>query len=332
MTMSEHENRPFPSRRNFISLGIGAFVVAGLPVALRRKTRLVRRTVPSMGTFAEIAVSHGNERYAQAAIEAALDELHLVEATLSWFRADSEIAHANREASRGPVPLSQETASLLDESLRWASGTEGAFDPCLGQAIELWDVSGRTVPPPRQEISDFAGQALHRHLILDRWQERTVVRFEDPRVSLDLGGIGKGYGVDRAVRVLREWGISNALVNVGGDLYALGSSPDGDDWNVGVRSPDDPGTFVATLSISDRGVATSGDYERYFDHEGRRYHHLLDPRTGEPRQGTGRSLTVAADSCTAADAGATAAFGQERTVAERMVSRVAPDAHVVHII
>ena len=110
--------------------------------------------------------------------------------------------------------------------------------------------------------------------------------FHDEDMGIDLGGIGKGYGVDRAVAVLREWGFQNGLVNVGGDLYAMGVSEDGDPWNVGVRSPDDPQGLVANLAMSDQAVATSGDYHQYFEHDGRRYHHLLDPTTGAPAEVT----------------------------------------------
>jgi thiamine biosynthesis lipoprotein len=151
-------------------------------------------------------------------------------------------------------------------------------------------------------------------------------------MGIDLGGIGKGYGVDRAVAALRSWGIQNALVNVGGDLYALGVSEDGDPWKVGVRSPDDPNGLATTLTMSDRAVATSGDYQQFFVYGGRRYHHLLDPRTGAPSQARVRSVTVASESCMAADAGATTAFVASVEVAQKAFPRVAPGSEVIYTV
>jgi FAD:protein FMN transferase len=128
-------------------------------------------------------------------------------------------------------------------------------------------------------------------------------------VAIDLGGIAKGYAVDRAVAALQAWGITGALVNAGGDLYVLGTSAAGEPWRVGIRSPDEPTRLAATLELQDRAVATSGDYEQYFEHDGRRYHHLLDPRTAAPHYTEGQSVTVIAGSCMAADAAATSVFG-----------------------
>jgi len=128
-------------------------------------------------------------------------------------------------------------------------------------------------------------------------------------LQADLGGIAKGYGVDRAVGALRDKRIENGLVNVGGDLYALGVSEDGDPWRVGVRSAQDPTRLATTLTLSDRAVATSGDYEQFFRHRGEHYHHLLDPATGAPRKTRAHSLTVTAATCMTADAAATARFG-----------------------
>ncbi len=328
----ETGKRAFPSRRDFISLGIGAFVVGTIPLAIRGRTRLVRRTLPVMGTFGEVAVVHKDEKYAQGAIDAAFQELQRVESTLTWFRSDSEIGRANLSAFSGPQNVSAETSGVLRSALRWAEVTDGAFDPCLGQAVALWDVGNRNQPPGAQEVRRFAQRGLFKALELGKSQGRDVVVFHEEDMGVDLGGIGKGYGVDRAVEALRSWGIQNALVNVGGDLYALGGSEDGDPWTVGVRSPDDPDALVTTLNMSDRAVATSGDYHQFFEHEGRRYHHLLDPTTGAPSKARLRSVTVAAECCMDADAGATTAFVASVDRARAVLPRVAPGSEVVHTV
>jgi thiamine biosynthesis lipoprotein len=147
---------------------------------------------------------------------------------------------------------------------------------------------------------------------------------------VDLGGIAKGFGVDLAARALADRGIFHALVNVGGDLVALGVGEDGEPWRIGVRKPDEPESIIEVLQVSDRAVATSGDYLQYFQHGGRRYHHLLDAATGEPRRTRMRSLTVEAAMCMEADAAATALFGAPVDVARRVLEKGAPEASIVH--
>jgi thiamine biosynthesis lipoprotein len=248
---------------------------------------------------------------------------------MTWFRLDSEIGRANSLAWRDAVPVSRETASVIAQSLRWAEATDGAFDPAIGRLVRIWDVANSAAPPDASITQRFAARSLYRQVELGRSGERDIVRFHDPDVALDLGGIAKGHAVDRAVAALRDRGIRDALVNVGGDLYALGTSTDGDPWRVGIRSPSRPDRITASFEVRDRGVATSGDYEQAFVHEGRRYHHLLDPRTGEPRLVESHSITIAADLCVTADAAATALFGPTDADAIAAVSRIAPDALIV---
>jgi len=328
----ESGKTPFPSRRDFISLGIGAFVVGTIPFVARGRRRLVRRTLPVMGTFGEVVVVHKDEKYAQGAIDAAFRELMRVESVITRFRPDSEIGRANLSAFSTPQDVSAETSGVLRASLHWAEVTEGTFDPCLEHAVTLWDVGNRTQPPSAQEVHRYARRSPFRALELGVSRGRDVVIFHEEDMGMDLGGIGKGYGVDRAVEVLRSWGIDDALVNVGGDLYAMGGSEDGDPWKVGVRSPDDPEALVATLDLTDRAVATSGDYLQYFEHGGRRYHHLLDPSTGAPSEGGFRSVTVAAESCMDADAGATTAFVASAAAAATLIARAAPGSEVIHTV
>lgn len=320
--------RRLPGRREFISLGIGAFVVASVPLAQRR-ARLVRRTVPAMGTIAELGVVHRDARYAHGAMDAAVAALEHVERAMTRFRPDSDVGRANLRAAAGPVPVSAETALVVDDALRWAEASDGAFDPTLARAVVLWDVAHRREPPAADEVRRLADRRLYRAVELDTWRGRPVILFLDPDAGIDLGGIAKGYGVDMAVQALRDWGIRDGLVNVGGDLYALGASEDGDPWRVGIRSPVDPHRLAGTLEISDRAVATSGDYQQFFEYRGRRYHHILDPATAEPKAATEHSVTVVAGACMSADAAATAVFGMPRVHAERLLRARAPGARVV---
>lgn len=322
-----------PDRRDFLVLGIGALAVATLPRALRRKDALIRRQSPVMGTVAEIVVRHRDEVWSQRAVDAAFAELRRVDATMSRFRPDSDVGRINARTRGSVVTVGDDTAEVLAAALLWADASDGRFDPCLGRVVELWDVGSRTAPPSGGEWADLVAgstvRGMARHLELDRTGSVARVRLHHDRAAVDLGGIAKGYGVDLAARVLQDNGIFNALVNVGGDLVALGVDENEEPWKIGVRSPDHPDQIAHTLRVTDRALATSGDYLQYFQHEGRRYHHLLDPTTGEPRRTEMRSLTVAAPTCMAADAGATAAFGAERAAAVGMLGGRATIVHTI---
>jgi thiamine biosynthesis lipoprotein len=318
-----------PTRREFITLGTGLFVVLSLPAAFRRRPILIRRSLPLMGTIAEVQVAHGDERFGQAAIDAALAELQWVERTMSRFRPESDIGRANREAGRDGVRITAETALVIEAALRWSSASEGRFDPALGAASELWDVLQRKEPPAQAAVQRLASRGFWRKVDVARAGGAFMVRFDDRDLHLDLGGIAKGYAIDRAILALRSRGIAHAIVTVGGDLYALGTAPDGDPWKVGIRDPGDPHRLAGSLLVSDRAVTTSGDYERFFEWQGARYHHLIDPATAAPRRSEIHSVTVLGGDCMNADAAATAVFGLDPDAARRIARRLLDDAEVI---
>ena len=320
------------TRRELLTLGVGAFVVGTMPLAARRREALVRRTLPVMGTIAEFAVVHREPRRAHAAIDAAMEALARVESLMTRFSETSEIGRANRFGVERPVAVSRATAAVVGEAIGWAEATDGAFDPAIGRAIRLWDVTHRRVPPPPAEVRPLAGRSLYRAVDLGTRGGLPVLSFGNPDVELDLGGIAKGYGVDRAAEALRRAGVRQAIVNVGGDLYALGGGPDGEPWRIGIRSPDDPSRLAAEIDARDAAVATSGDYLQYFSHNGRRYHHLLDPLTGAPRLTPVHSVTIWADTCLTADAAATAIYGMSPSRAAQVLHAHAPDARLVSVL
>lgn len=314
MSTADRSQPPAPSRRAFVALGVGALVVATVPLARRRRA-VAQRTIPLMGTLADLSVAHRDPRYAHAAIDAAIERMRQVERTMTRFDRSSDVGRTNAAGAAEAVWITSATATVLRAALDWAETTDGQFDPCLGSAIELWDVGRRHEPPPPAALQRLAGARLYRTLDVDRWQGRPAARLREPRARLDLGGIAKGFGVDEATAALREWGITSALVNLGGDLRAVGSAADGSPWRVGIRSPERPDRLVATFDLEDAAVATSGDYLQYFEYHGRRYHHLLDPATAAPRVTPMRSITVRAADCMTADAAATACFGASPAIA-----------------
>ncbi len=325
--MTQSSSQHGVSRREFLTLALGAFVVSAVPFASRR-VRLVRRTVPVMGTVAELGVVSHDPLRAQAAIDAAYDELRRVERLMTNYSVSSDIGRANLDAARRAVPVSRETAAVVREALAWAEASGGSYDPAIGKAIDLWDVKSRRVPPTAGQYEPLAGRRLHHAVELTRAAGEPALRFAHADAKLDLGGIAKGYGIERAVETLRAFGVENGLVNIGGDLYAMGHNAEGKPWRVGVQSPTDPDGLVAEFEVSDESVATSGDYMRYFDYEGRRYHHILDPFTASPRLVRAHSLTVRAAGCMLADVAATTVYGKTDADAARILRERAPGAYV----
>ena len=333
--MSVFETTSRLGRREFLAFGAGTFVVATLPLALRRERRrsgVVSRTVPVMGTIAECAVVHSDERFAHAAIDAAIAELRWVERTMTRFDDRSDIGRANCDAARGPVAISRETALVVREALRWADATNGMYDPAAGKLVKLWDVNHRHEPPDGERLAPLAGRRLHRYVELTTRRGVDMLLYHDPDVSLDLGAIAKGYAVDRAIDALRSRGITKALVNAGGDLYALGTSPDGEPWRIGVRDPNDARRIAETLEVSDAAIGTSGTYMQFFRYRGHRYHHLMDPSIAAPRQTAMQSYTVRADRNLHADVAASSLLGTVPAIANAILSRLVPGASVVSAI
>jgi thiamine biosynthesis lipoprotein len=314
-----------PNRREFLTLAAGAFAVAAVPFAARRRARLHARSLPVMGTTAEITVLHGDARYAQQAMLAAHREMQRIEFSMTRFSVASDIGRANAMAGRQRVAIAPETALVIQSALAWAGATDGGFDPALARVVDLWDVKHRHTPPAAEQVKRLAGRRLYRSIDVD---ERSVF-VREPDALIDLGGIACGYAVDRAVAVLREWGIYNGYINVGGDIYALGHATDGEPWQVGVRSPDDPNALIATIALSDAAIATSGDYEQGFTYGGRRYHHIIDPASAEPRLTRTHTVTVVADRCVDADAASTAVFGLSAAAAQRVLALRAPSSRIV---
>jgi len=326
------------SRRQFVALGAGVLLVAAAPAALLRRSprKVWRRTIPVMGTLAEVAVVDADRERAEAAIDAAFAELRRVDLTMSRFSRISDVGRVNASAVGSAVPVSAETARVVAEGIRWAGASGDRFDPGLARALALWDVDRRRTPPPADTVAAFAGQGLYREIEVDERGTSgagapgsgAVIIRRHPEVGVDLGGIAKGHAVDLAAAALRRHGVRDGMVNAGGDLYALGLSPEGEPWRVGIRSPEDPTRLVGEIDVTDRAVATSGDYEQYFDYGGRRYGHILDPGTGEPWRTSFHSVTVVAGRCMTADAGATAVFGAPADEARRILRRAAPGARL----
>ena len=314
-------------RREFVGFGLGAFVAAAIPLAARRPA-VVHRAMPVMGTVAQFAVVHRDPAAAHAAIDAAAAELLWVERTMTRFTEPSDIGRANRLAARDGVLVTPETALVTLAALDWANALDGRYDPAVGGVCALWDVRNRHEPPPDERVAELAGRRFYRTVEVGTSEGAHAIRFHGEGARLDLGSAAKGYAVDRAVNALRARGIAKALVVAGGDLYALGTAPDGEPWEIGIQSPNDERALAGRLHLADRAVATSGTYRQFFRYRGHKYHHLMDPVTARPRETPMQSLTVVADSVMHADVATTALFGlDEATIVATLASRL-PNAEL----
>ena len=325
---SDHQVR----RREFVGIGLGAFVAASIPLSLRRPVGVVQRTIPVMGTIARFAVVHRNPAHAQVAIDAAIAELHWVERVMTRFTDTSDIGRANIGANADAVAVTPETAHVTAEALKWANALDGRYDPAAGAIVRLWNVSERHAPPAEDRVAELAGRQFHRGVEVGTSRGKPVLRYHDDGARLDLGSIAKGFAVDRAVLALRRQGIEKALVVAGGDLYALGTGTDGDPWSIGIQSPFDEREIIQTLHLADRAVATSGTYRQFFRYRGHRYHHIMDPATASPRETTMRSLTIVADNVMHADAATTALFGLDQARIEAELARRLPGAELARVV
>jgi thiamine biosynthesis lipoprotein len=332
MSRLPNEFRPEMGRREFVGLGLGAFVVAAIPLARRQPPGITRRAMPVMGTIAQFAVVHRDPRLAHAAIDAAFAELQWVERTMSRFTDGSDVGRANRSAHRDGVLVSPDTALVTAAALRWSEALDGRYDPFIGAVSALWDVKNRHEPPPDEQVRELAGRRMYRAVEVGHLRGASLIRYHERGPRLDLGSIAKGYGVDRAVQALRDRGITKALVVAGGDLYALGTAPDDEPWSIGIQSPLDEREIVGSLQLSDRAVATSGTYRQFFRHRGRRYHHIMDPATAAPRSTSMQSLTIEADDVMQADAATTALFGMPDAGIVDVLRRELPAARLARIL
>lgn len=246
------------------------------------------------------------------AVEAALAAMREVEAKMSAHLETSEIAAINRAAGTRPVQVSPETLATIRLGLEIGRLTGGAFDITIKPLMDLWAIGRRGDQLPALEAVEATRRLVdYRRVRID--EARREVMLEQAGMALDLGGIAKGHAVDAAARVLLEHGVTGALINAGGDIFALGQRARNRAWRIAVQHPRRSADFIAILELGNTAVVTSGDYQRFIDVDGRRYHHILDPRTGAPARGLVSATTVA-PSAALADAWSTALFvlGPER--------------------
>jgi thiamine biosynthesis lipoprotein len=267
------------------------------------------REAAIMGTRIAVELWHDDPARAEAAIEAALGEVRRIDALMSHYKPESELSQINERAAREAVRVAPELAALIERAGTFSELSGGAFDITYASVGYLYDYRAQERPTDAQ-IEGSMKAVNWRHVIVDR--QASTVRFAQPGVRIDLGGIAKGHAVDRAIAIVTGHGVRHASITAGGDSRIVGDRF-GRPWIIGIRHPDDPERVIARIPMTDASISTSGDYERYFDEGGQRYHHIIDPRTGHSAGGV-RSVTIIGPDATTTDGLSTSVFvlGPER--------------------
>jgi FAD:protein FMN transferase len=272
---------------------------------VRAKDFLVRRARPLMGTLVSIAARDDNPNTLEDGIRRAFAEMERLAALLSEWRPDSAVSRVNLAAGEAPIPVPIELIEVMETAGKVFHATDGTFDATWASLSRIWTFDAPEFRPPTADAVAAARNLVDfRDVVIDRQRQTIFLRRRGMR--LGLGGIAKAYIAERGADFAVASGLSHILVDAGGDLVARGRNG-GRPWTVGVRDPRSNAKLLATVELCEESVATSGDYERFVDVDGQRYHHLLDPRTGVPASAS-RSATVVAPQGAMAEALSTALF------------------------
>ena len=274
-----------------------AFLLLWTALAGVAHAEWITRNEAIMGTRCAVELWSDDPARGEAAIASVFDDMKRIDRLMSTWKEDTEISKVNREGSLHPVKISKELFRLLQVSVEYSELTHGAFDITYASVGYLYDFKKGVHPDPKAIAQALPG-INWRHMVLDA--KKTTVFFTSPGMRIDLGGIAKGYSVDRGIEILQKQGVTRAMVNAGGDTRIIGDRF-GKPWVVGVRDPDREGKVFLRLPLSDTAFSTSGDYERYFDEDGKRFHHIIDPKTGDSARKV-RSVTVISGTATRTDA------------------------------
>lgn len=256
----------------------------------------VSREEAIMGTRIAVELWADDRAHGDALISRVMDEMRRVDELMSTYKPTSQVSGVNAEAATRPVVVEEDLFGLLQTALEFSRITEGAFDITYASVGYMYDYR-RHIKPSDAAIAQALPAVSYKHVLLD--PKTHSVRFTQPGVRIDLGGIAKGWAVDRGIAILRQAGIEHAFVTAGGDTRIIGDRF-GKPWMVGIRDPREADKVIARIPLVDAALSTSGDYERFFEENGVRYHHILSPSTGKPASAV-RSVTVIGPTATRTD-------------------------------
>jgi FAD:protein FMN transferase len=247
------------------------------------RPRTVQKTEAIMGTDVTVTVVARPGQDGAAAIDAAMAEIKRFDAMMPLYKDTSEITRVNLAAGKHPVPVSPEMIEAVEAAERVSRLSDGVFDITVGPLVVLWQMRLKENRVPAEaEIGLVRNRVGYRNIVVDK--KASTLYLKKPGMIMDLGGM-KGYIADRAKDIIKKRGFNDAVLALAGDIWVLGHRPDGTPWRIGVQHPREHDKTLTVLDLSDKYISTSGDYERFVIRENKRYHHIIDPRTGKPSKG-----------------------------------------------
>jgi thiamine biosynthesis lipoprotein len=301
--LSNPPSLPFKKGRVIYILLFFSFILILHPPS-SQSSNLFKYHQIAMGTVIEITLIADDEEAANKTSLQAFQEIKRIETLMSPWLDSSDVTRINRSAGKEWVKVSPETMEVIKKAQEISELSEGGFDITVGPLTELWrKAREKKIPPSIEEVKEKLGLVNFKNIEMD--QEGKVF-LKKKGMAINLGGIAKGYAVDRAFKLLKSLGYRNLIVNAGGDLR-VGGFKNNQPWSIGIQDPRNPQKIMAKVSVTDTAVATSGDYEKFFLYQGKRYHHIFSPKDGFPTEGC-QSVTILYKDGMTADALATAVF------------------------
>ncbi len=272
------------------------------------ESKKVSKDIFAMDTYMTVTAYGKN---AENGVNKAVDEINRLETVLSAEKQESDIYKLNET---GSGTLSTDTKNIVSRALEINKTTNGAFDISIYPLMVKWGFTTQKYNvPSKNEISKLLKDVDSSKIIFD--EKSGNIKLKE-NMKIDLGGIAKGYTSNRVMQIFKECGVKSGLVSLGGNVQALGTKTDGTAWQIAIENPDKSSDYIGVVSVKDKAVITSGGYERYFEKNGKTYHHILDPETGYPAESGVKSVTIVSDDGTLADALSTSLFvmGKEKAL------------------
>ncbi len=272
-----------------------------------------------MGTAVKIKL-YGEKD--SALLDEVFNEISRLEGLMSLNMKDSQVSIINRAAGRTSVPVDPRVFEVVSRGLYYSRLSEGLFDITIGPLVELWGIGHENARVPESiEIEESLPLVDYTHIIMD--PEESLIYLDTPGMVLDLGGIAKGYIADRIVLLLNKAGRESGIINLGGNVFAMGQKPEGGPFRIGVQNPDtDRGEYIGVLSVRNKSIVSSGAYERYLEYEGERYHHILNPFTGYPAESDLDQVTIVSDESVDGDGLSTSVFSMGLEAGMKLIESV----------
>lgn len=283
----------------FIQYSLSLILLLPLPL----KAEWFKDEQAIMGTAVSVELWHDKNLQANKCMSLVMANMRRIDNAMSPYKPDSELSRLNKTGATSPFKTSKELFQLIETANKISDMTEGRFDITFASAGHLYDYR-KAVHPTDDTLRHLLGSINYKHIQLD--PRKRLIRYLHPEARIDLGGIAKGHAVDQAIHILKRCGIKQALVSAGGDSRILGDRQ-GLPWMTGIRHPRQKNGFAVVLPLTDTAISTSGDYERFFIENGKRYHHILNPASGQPAD-KAQSVTILGKDATTTDALSTSVF------------------------